>query len=120
VKRDWCKTRTGHWLAKTRPIACLVALCAAIPVFAQDTTPPDPPEITVPPPIMATPASDEVPKPPTNNARNTPSVIIKPGKVIKAEVDLALVNVTVTDPYNRLVTGLEPDNFRVFEDNIEQ
>ncbi len=36
------------------------------------------------------------------------------------DVDLALVNVTVTDPYNRLVTGLEPDNFRVFEDNVEQ
>jgi len=33
---------------------------------------------------------------------------------------LALVNVTVTDPYNRLVTGLEVDNFRVFEDNVEQ
>ena len=36
------------------------------------------------------------------------------------DVDLALVNVTVTDPYNRLVTGLDPDNFRVFEDNVEQ
>ncbi len=36
------------------------------------------------------------------------------------DVDLALVNVTVTDPYNRLVTGLDPDNFRVYEDNIEQ
>ncbi len=36
------------------------------------------------------------------------------------DVDLALVNVTVTDPYNRLVTGLDTDNFRVFEDNIEQ
>jgi Ca-activated chloride channel homolog len=35
-------------------------------------------------------------------------------------VDVALVNVTVTDPYNRLVTGLEPDNFRVFENNVEQ
>jgi Ca-activated chloride channel family protein len=31
-----------------------------------------------------------------------------------------LVNVTVTDPYNRLVTGLDPDNFRVYEDNVEQ
>ncbi len=39
---------------------------------------------------------------------------------IHMTVDLALVNVTVTDPYNRLVTGLEPDNFRVFEDNVEQ
>src|SRR2546427_3936681 len=44
----------------------------------------------------------------------------KPGGTIHFDVDLALVNVTVTDPYNRLVTGLETDNFRVFEDNIEQ
>ena len=34
--------------------------------------------------------------------------------------DLALVNVTVTDPLNRLVTGLEKENFRVFEDGVEQ
>ncbi|MGA3176633.1 MAG: VWA domain-containing protein [Candidatus Acidiferrum sp.] len=45
---------------------------------------------------------------------------IIPGKIIRTDVDLALVNVTVTDPYNRLVTGLETDNFRVFEDSIEQ
>lgn len=44
----------------------------------------------------------------------------KDGKEIKVDVDLALVNVTVTDPYNRLVTGLEQDNFRVLEDNVEQ
>jgi len=30
------------------------------------------------------------------------------------------VNVTVTDPYGRLVTGLEQENFRIFEDNAEQ
>jgi Ca-activated chloride channel family protein len=35
-------------------------------------------------------------------------------------VNLALVNVTVTDPYARVVTGLEPDNFRIFENNVEQ
>jgi Ca-activated chloride channel homolog len=39
---------------------------------------------------------------------------------IKVDVDLALVNVTVTDPLNRLVTGLEKENFRVFEDGTEQ
>jgi Ca-activated chloride channel family protein len=44
----------------------------------------------------------------------------KPLQGLHLDVDLALVNVTVTDPYNRLVTGLDPDNFRVFEDNIEQ
>ena len=36
------------------------------------------------------------------------------------DVSLALVNVTVTDPNDRLVTGLEKENFRVFEDGKEQ
>ncbi len=41
-------------------------------------------------------------------------------KRIRVDVDLVLVNTTVTDPYNRLVTGLERENFRIFEDNQEQ
>jgi Ca-activated chloride channel homolog len=40
--------------------------------------------------------------------------------MIKSEVDLTLVNVTVTDPLDRLVTGLEKEHFRVFEDGVEQ
>jgi Ca-activated chloride channel family protein len=48
------------------------------------------------------------------------SVPIKPAEGIHIDVDLALVNVTVTDPYGRSVTGLESSNFRVFENNIEQ
>jgi len=39
---------------------------------------------------------------------------------IRTEVSLALVNVTATDPLGRLVTGLEKENFRVFEDGVEQ
>src|ERR1700745_3792257 len=46
--------------------------------------------------------------------------IIKAGEAVHLDVELALVTVTVTDPYNRLVTGLDPDSFRVFEDNVEQ
>jgi Ca-activated chloride channel homolog len=45
---------------------------------------------------------------------------IEKGKSLHAETDIALVNVSITDPYGRLVTGLEQDNFRVFEDNVEQ
>src|SRR5258706_224672 len=45
---------------------------------------------------------------------------IKRSQALNIDVNLALVNVTVTDPYSRIVTGLEPDNFRVFEDNVEQ
>ena len=39
---------------------------------------------------------------------------------IKVEVDLVLVNATVTDPSNRFVTGLEKDHFQLFEDKVEQ
>ena len=42
------------------------------------------------------------------------------GQGIRMDVALALVNVTVTDPYNRLVTGLDKDNFHVFEDGVPQ
>lgn len=52
--------------------------------------------------------------------KDTPGRAFKPGGTLHVDVDMALVNVTVTDPYNRLVTGLDPDNFRVFEDNVEQ
>ena len=41
-------------------------------------------------------------------------------KPIQVDVSLVLVNVTVTDPYDRLVTGLGKENFRVFEDGTQQ
>lgn len=41
-------------------------------------------------------------------------------KPIQLDVSLVLINMTVTDPYDRLVTGLEKENFRVFEDGKEQ
>src|SRR3984885_2131815 len=52
--------------------------------------------------------------------KNTVGEKLQPRQGLKLDVDLALVNVTVTVPYNRLVTGLDPDNFRVYEDNVEQ
>jgi Ca-activated chloride channel family protein len=51
---------------------------------------------------------------------DSPGREIKRGESVHVDVDLALINVTVTDPHNRPIIGLEPDNFRIFEDNIEQ
>jgi len=51
---------------------------------------------------------------------DTPGQPVRPGESVHVDVNLAIVNVTVTDPHNRPITGLEPDNFRIFEDNIEQ
>lgn len=48
-----------------------------------------------------------------------PSEIL-PKANIRVDTTLVLIPVTVTDPLNRFVTGLEKENFRVFEDKIEQ
>jgi Ca-activated chloride channel family protein len=41
-------------------------------------------------------------------------------KPLKVDVNLVLVPVTITDPMNRLVTGLDKENFSVFEGKDEQ
>jgi Ca-activated chloride channel family protein len=58
--------------------------------------------------------------PSSGNVNKVISDLIKPSQVLHVDVELTLLNVVVTDPYNRLVTGLDPDNFRVFEDKVEQ
>ena len=39
---------------------------------------------------------------------------------IRVDSTLVLINVTVTDPLGRTVTGLEKEHFRLFEDKVEQ
>jgi Ca-activated chloride channel family protein len=41
-------------------------------------------------------------------------------QTLKVDVDLVLINATVTDPQNRYVTGLEGEHFEIFEDRVEQ
>ncbi len=65
-------------------------------------------------PVRPNNISDDAPGKPPGDATK------RSDRAIRVDVDLVLVNVTVTDPFNRLVTGLEQENFRVFEDNTEQ
>ena len=39
---------------------------------------------------------------------------------IRVDTNLVLINVTVTDPMNRFVTGLEVEHFKLLEDKMEQ
>lgn len=39
---------------------------------------------------------------------------------IRVDTTLVLINVTVVDPLNRFVTGLEREHFRLFEEKVEQ
>ena len=47
-------------------------------------------------------------------------VLLGAQKALKVDVDLVMVNVSVTDDGNRFVTNLKADNFQVFEDKVEQ
>jgi Ca-activated chloride channel homolog len=41
-------------------------------------------------------------------------------KALKVDVDLVLVNATVTNPRNQYVTGLDKEHFQIWEDKVEQ
>src|SRR5208337_5449429 len=89
-------------------IGCIVQLTFGSPVYSQA------------PSNAASVDSSHASPMPTRIMHDTPAVTIQPGNIIRSEVDLALVNVNVTDPFDRLVIGLDQDNFRVFEDGVEQ
>jgi Ca-activated chloride channel homolog len=115
VKRDLPGFRVLFHLFRFPLIVCLLAWPAVLPSFAQSTSDEHKPKEEA---RREEVNREEVKKDDVRkDTRGTP---VKPGQTIHMDVDLALINVTVTDPYNRLVTGLEPDNFRVLEDNIEQ
>jgi Ca-activated chloride channel family protein len=44
----------------------------------------------------------------------------RPNERMRVDVNLVLVPITVTDPLNRLVTGLEKQDFFVYENNALQ
>jgi Ca-activated chloride channel family protein len=71
------------------------------------------------------------PPPQPKSAEELRPVIEGPGNVaaeatshrdarIRVDVNLVQVPMTVTDPMNRLVTGLEKENFVVYDDNVGQ
>jgi len=48
------------------------------------------------------------------------AILTKRSGNIRIDTTLVQINVTVTDPLNRFVTGLEKEHFRLFEDKTEQ
>jgi Ca-activated chloride channel homolog len=73
------------------------------------------------PPALAQEPQNQVHVTPESKPQNSdPIATIDPSlrthtPPMKVDVDLVLVNVTVTDPMNRIVTGLEKENFQLFE-----
>jgi Ca-activated chloride channel homolog len=75
------------------------------------------------PPQASTPAAIAPDTPVTIESRGStasvPKTTSRPAN-IRIDKTLVLINVTVTDPLNRFVTGLEKEHFRLFEDKIQQ
>jgi Ca-activated chloride channel family protein len=90
-------------------VAC--ALVAVSPAaMAQDSdTRPDDPKVSITP----------RPKPPDKDAAKQSELSRRPAS-IRIDTTLVQIPVTVTDPLNRFVTGLEKEHFRLFEDKTEQ
>jgi len=84
----------------------LVAVCTSLSVFAQDSTE----DVHIQPRIQP-----QTPKEPEGD----PSLRTHT-KPFKVDVNLVLVPVTITDPMNRLVTGLDRENFNLFEGKDRQ
>ena len=148
MKRDVYQFRPLSWFVIFLPICLILLLAASVPAIAQEPSGPDenpaakgdqnpPEEAGAPAEEAGAPAEEakapaeeakapeeakakDVAKAKEDVKKDTPGFAVKPSVGLHMDVDLALINVTVTDPYNRLVTGLDPDNFRVYEDNIEQ
>jgi Ca-activated chloride channel homolog len=59
-----------------------------------------------------------------DNTPARPQVTVREPQIhtrpIQVNVDMVTVGVTVTDPYDRIVTGLDEDNFQVFDDKVPQ
>ncbi len=92
-----------------------VWLCLAVPTWAWGQAGPAQDVHVKPRPPAGEPAQRVAPG---GDADPSLSTRTKP---IRKDVDLVLVNVTVTDPMNRLVTGLEQENFNVMDgDKVQQ
>ncbi len=115
----------GRQAARTLTRAAVVAACAVplIAVLAARLTiaQEDPLNKThVPPPAASTPASGPPPGAEAPPTTGTPALRARPGAMLRMDVNLVLVPVTVTDPMNRLVTGLEQEDFKIYENGNQQ
>jgi Ca-activated chloride channel family protein len=92
--------------ARFLAVFVIVAVCGALPALAQNSTE----DVHIQP--RTKPAAPKDPD--VDPALKTHT------KPYKVDVNLVLVPVTITDPLNRLVTGLDRDNFNLFEGKDQQ
>ena len=103
-----------------RLLVCLLVLMAGGVVWAQENPLG---QVATPAPVRTAPRPAEAPgsvsAPPISSGGQGAGGRIRVPQ-LKVTANLVLVPMTVTDPVNRLVTGLEKENFEVFDNNVGQ
>jgi Ca-activated chloride channel family protein len=94
-------------------LALAVMLCIGLYLAAQDVNVHIEPRATP----DASAAAAKQPEAKAADVVTDPGLKINHGKPLQMDVDLVLVPVTVTDDWNRIVTGLDKENFSVMEGN---
>src|SRR6202047_3968150 len=94
-----------QYSARVSFVVLLVAVCGALPLLAQTSQ-----DVHIQPRVQP-PAPKELDVDPALKTHTKP---------FKVSVDMVLVPVTITDPLNRLVTGLDRENFHLFEGKDQQ
>jgi Ca-activated chloride channel family protein len=110
--------RRGHSMLLAGLCACLfLGLLPGYTTFAQE----NPLDNVVTPPPPPPPKSPEEKKPLIEGGGDvaTQGTTHRNAR-LRIDVNLVQIPMTVTDPMNRLVTGLEKENFQIFDNNIGQ
>jgi Ca-activated chloride channel homolog len=107
----------GNFMRRWVLAVLSLAVCLGIPSWAQT----DVNDIHVAPrEADKVDKANQPPKPEMISSINESAGLSARVRPMKVDVDLVLVPVTITDPMNRLVTGLEKENFQLFEGNVGQ
>jgi len=97
----------------------LVVLCSVltcVPLHAQENPLS---EVNTPIGTPPKPKADPATAPAADGSSPAPHSVRR-SSAIRVDVNLVLVPLTVTDPMNRLVTGLEKENFSIYDNNQGQ
>jgi Ca-activated chloride channel family protein len=95
--------------------AAILLTLLLIPAYSQDA----PPKVTSQPGGAAQPAIAIIPRTRTPAADPNESITDRRAD-IRVDTTLVLIPVSVTDPASRFVTGLDRENFKLYEDKVEQ
>jgi len=102
---------TANWMRLWFSLTVFILACLSIPAFGQT----DVNDVHVLPREV-----DKPPEAPKADLVSSTTALTPKVHSLKVDVDLVLVPVTITDPMNRLVTGLDKANFQLFEGNSSQ